>query len=433
MNTDFMRIITTHSNSDFDAVASVVAAMFLYPGSRGVIPRHVQHNVRAFLAIHRDLFHLYSPKEINMDEVDSLVVTDTNSWRRLEGMNALKKREGLEIHLWDHHMGVGDIPAQWQRVEGVGAVTSLLVLEMKARDLAFAPMHATLFLMGIFDDTGHLAFPSTRPEDAAAVAYLLENGADLNVAGAYLAPSFDSRHKEALTHMLETARVVELGGFKVGVGFQPVESGMTMLSEVVEQYKEISGVDAAFGLFTVDSDKCMVIGRGQFAGFNVGSVVRGLGGGGHPGAGSAMVKGTPADQVYGKIMDLVTKADTADVPVTKIMSRPRVQVDVKTPMAEVLGAMEKERAKAALVMDGEKVAGVLSLTECRKVKSEAQKHSPAKAFMKTDFQTLGPDQGVREAVLLMMENDAALLPIVENKVLMGVVTRGDVMLHLYHF
>ena len=37
-----MNIVTTHTNTDFGALASLVAAAFLYPGSIRVLPSHVQ-------------------------------------------------------------------------------------------------------------------------------------------------------------------------------------------------------------------------------------------------------------------------------------------------------------------------------------------------------------------------------------------------------
>ena len=59
-----MEIITTHKNVDFDALASVFAAALLYKDAQVVLPKSINPNVRAFLALHKDLFPHNSPGEI---------------------------------------------------------------------------------------------------------------------------------------------------------------------------------------------------------------------------------------------------------------------------------------------------------------------------------------------------------------------------------
>ena len=53
-----MQVAVTHSKADFDALASLVAATFLYPGALGLLPSQMKPSVREFLGLHRDLFHL---------------------------------------------------------------------------------------------------------------------------------------------------------------------------------------------------------------------------------------------------------------------------------------------------------------------------------------------------------------------------------------
>ena len=53
---DIKTIITTHKNTDFDAMASMVAAMMLYPEADPLIPKPLNPNVKAFLSLHKDVF-----------------------------------------------------------------------------------------------------------------------------------------------------------------------------------------------------------------------------------------------------------------------------------------------------------------------------------------------------------------------------------------
>ena len=52
--------------------------------------------------------------------------------------------------------------------------------------MELTPLDSTVMLIGLYEDTGHLSYPSTTAEDARAAAYLLDNRADLNVAAFFL-------------------------------------------------------------------------------------------------------------------------------------------------------------------------------------------------------------------------------------------------------
>ena len=84
-----MEIITTHKNVDFDALASVFAAAALYPQAVPILPKSLNPNTRAFLSIHKELFPFKTAKEIDLSLVTRLIVVDTNSWQRLDGLTEL--------------------------------------------------------------------------------------------------------------------------------------------------------------------------------------------------------------------------------------------------------------------------------------------------------------------------------------------------------
>lgn len=87
-----MQIITTHANTDFDALVSLVACTFLYPNATGIIPSHMAPEVKSFLSIHQDLFRLRPRKGLDLEDVDSLIVVDANNWKRLDRMESLAEK-----------------------------------------------------------------------------------------------------------------------------------------------------------------------------------------------------------------------------------------------------------------------------------------------------------------------------------------------------
>lgn len=426
-----MRIATTHTNTDFDALASLVAATFLYPGTLAVLPSQIRPNVKAFLSLHQDLFHIVPRKGFELNAVEQLVVVDANNWGRLERMKELKDRDGVDIHIWDHHMKGENIEASFMQIQELGANVTQMLETMKARDCAFSPMHATLFLLGIYDDTGNLTYPSVTPRDAVITGFLLENGADLNVASAYLSSSFDDGQTDILTQMLAEDEVFSVGGFQMAVCSVDFECGSTMLAPVVTKYKEIKGVDAVFGVFQLDSHSSIVIARSGHRDLDVGQVIRALGGGGHPAAGSAMIKSEDVGELYVRVCGLVREMDRPQMTVGKIMSGKGTCLTPDMKLKEASPVLDKERLHAALVVDKGKCLGILSAVEMSKLKRPSQYASPVKAFMRRNLPTIGPDQGIKEALGILSDTGVPMLPVVKGDQLLGKVTRTDLMLQIY--
>jgi tRNA nucleotidyltransferase (CCA-adding enzyme) len=156
-----MDMITTHRGTDFDALASVVAAEMLYPGATTILPRHQNPNVRAFLSLHKDFFEFCLPTTIDYSNVSRLVVVDTNTWQRLDRMERLQFKSDLEIHLYDHHRQQGDIASTAAHQIEIGANITLMLRFLKKEKINITPLPATLFLAGLYEDTGNLTFPST--------------------------------------------------------------------------------------------------------------------------------------------------------------------------------------------------------------------------------------------------------------------------------
>ena len=413
----------------------MVAGTFLYPGAFGVMPSHMQPNVKEFLALHQDLFRIIPRKFFNAEGIETLTVVDTGSWQRLDRMDDLKSLPGLQINRWDHHIEGGNIDALWKRIEESGATVTMMVEEIKERDIAFSPIHATLFLLGIYSDTGSLSFPSTTPRDAYMAGFLMENGADLNMTASYLNTTVDDSHSDVFKKMLDSSEPVTSGGFNIGISMLPVKSGLTMLAPLVSKLKEFKGYDAAFGIFSVAGNKCMVIGRGSPQGVDIGAVVRRLGGGGHPGAGSATVKSVEMEDLFHDVVNIIRDVGADVVPVKNIMSPPNsFTVDIGADMEDASKAFKNHQVSALLVMEkGHRLHGAVSWFDLLNAQNRGLMHSPVKGFMRRNIPSITPEQPAREALGIMNSSDTGVLPVMDGKTLTGVVTRGDILLHLYDF
>jgi len=426
-----LHIVTTHKGTDFDALASIVAANLLYPGIVSVLPTNLNPNVRAFLSLHKDLFSFCRSGEIDPDKVDKLTVVDINRWDRLDGLDRLKQNRHLEISLFDHHANQGDINASWRCQEEMGANITLMIRYLKERELPITPVQASLFLAGLYEDTGNLTFLSTKAEDAHAAAYLIENGADLHIIGAFLSPTYGRKQKDVLFRMLRNASRTIVDGFSVSINRLRVNEYVDNLAVVVQMYRQILNVDAAFGVFELNANRCLVIGRSVAEGIDVGVIMRHMGGGGHPGAGSAMLKSADPTAVEAWIRVMIGESHQTSVQIKDLMSFPVLTLSPDTTMSRAGKTLWEKGFKGAPVLDNEKLVGMLSRRDFVKIKKKNKLQSPVRAFMSKNTITIQPEDSPAHAAHLMIKHDIGRLPVVEEGKMVGIFSRSDAVADLY--
>jgi len=410
-----------------------MAAKILYPEAVAVLPKSLNPNVKAFLSIHKDVFDARTPHEIEPQEVMRLIVVDTNRWDRLEQMDRLKKNKNLEIFLWDHHLSEGDIEATWKCEGAVGANITLLIRGIKQQNIELTPIQATLFLAGLYEDTGNLTFPATTAEDALAAAYLLQQGADLSVLSSFLKPAYGVGQRKVLTRMLQSVEKKRLGGYQFSFNQVNIDGYVNNLAVVVGMYREIVNVDVAFGIFVhKERGNIIVIGRSGTNGLDVGKIMRALGGGGHPAAGSALIKSVNPDAVEQMMVRLISDNQHATVQISDLMSYPVVTVSPDTKMTQIQDILSEKGHTGLPVLDEDRLVGIISKRDFRKTKKTSALNAPVRAFMTTKVTTIEPGSSPVQAARLMIQHDIGRLPVAENGRVIGIVTRSDTMRYLYN-
>ncbi len=426
------QIIATHKNTDFDALASMIAASLLYPGATPVLSKIVNPNVKAFLSIHKDMFEIPFVDEIDLETVTQLVVVDINRWDRLEGMDSLRRKAALEIILWDHHPGMGDIQADWACREVMGANITLMIRALKAQRKMLTPMQATLFLTGLYEDTGGLMFRSSTAEDAYAAGYLLDHKADLGIVRNFLRPAYGEKQKKMLFKMLQTAERRKIKGFSISFNRQALTGHVNNLSVVVRMYMDIVNVDAAFGIFSSSKQKkCVVIGRSTIEDINIGSIMHAMGGGGHPGAGAAVIASVTPEAVEEWLCEFIAGNQQSSVQVSDLMSFPVFSISPTVSMREAAALLREKGCTGVPVVDNDKVVGILSRRDFKRIGKSSQLKAPVKAFMSTHVMSIAPGSSPMTAARLMVKHDIGRLPVIEDDKIIGIITRSDSMLYFY--
>ena len=429
-----MQVIATHRNTDFDALASVIGATLLYPDAIGVVSKSVNANVAQFLSTHKTAFDLVLPNEVDFERVERLIVVDTDQWRRLGRISQLRDRDDVEICLWDHHMNGGDIDADFRCQEPVGATVTLLVREMKRREIELNPLISTVMLIGLYEDTGHLSYPSTKAEDAAAASFLLANGADLNVASFFLNPPYEDAQRDILFTMIQGTEKIKHNHLVVGFCILRPDRKVPMLAAVVSMYRRIINADAVFVICANDSKSSTIIGRGRNGDLiDIGKILQQFGGGGHPAAGSATTRNGECspDRLKQQLIEAVRQCKVGGVTVADLMSFPVTFVEGSTPMFQIRDLMQDQKIRGVLVGSEENLEGIVVLWDLKKLRLDKQWKSPVKAFMARNVATIPPDLKPAQAAQIMVEKNIGHLPVSHDGRVIGIVTRTDIITYFY--
>ena len=429
-----MEIILTHKNTDFDALASSIAASRIYQDAIPVLPASINPNVRNFLSIHKNKFRYKSVKNIDDPQIiKKIIIVDANKWGRIENSDFFSGLFNARLHVWDHHPGNSDINAEWRCEEDCGSVTSLLITKIKEKKIPISVIEATLFLAGIYEDTGNLSFPGTRGIDARAVAYLLDNGADLDIVNSFLKPKYGNIQKQILFKMLEKGKTEEIKGNLSSIILVNVSGHTPGLALIVDMYQKIMGVEVAFGIFSdVKKNQTMVIGRSSVDTVDIGYIFGVLGGGGgRSRAGSAVFKSTDGKTIAKKIVQTMMTKQPSSPKIGDLMSYPVVTVSDTTTMKQLAHIFREKGCTAVPVTRNNAVIGVISRSDFKKIRKSKLLDSPVKMFMSQKVVDIDLNSTVSSATRLMVKHDIGRLPVMRDNELVGIVTRSDAMRYFY--
>lgn len=427
-----MEIITTHVNTDLDGLASMVAAQKLYPGAELIFPGKLSRNVEEFLALHKDtLKNVRNIKDINISKVKRLIMVDTKSPGRVSKLKDLFNLPNVEVHIFDHHpRAEGDVVGKVELVEPIGACTTLLIERIRAKGLEITPLEATIMALGIYEDTGCLVFTNTTPRDIRAAAFLLEQGANLAVVSDFLGRPLTQDQKALLKKLLVSAEHHHINGTKILIARGSVEEFVGGLALLTHKLAEIEQIDAVFTVVEME-DRVHLVGRCPLKEVNCKDVMEQFGGGGHPAAASATVKGQTVDDVADALLDIVKGMVRAPLTVGDIMSSPVKMVFPETTIEEAGKIMLRYGHTGLPVIKDGKLVGVISRRDVEKATHHGLGHAPVKGYMTANVVTVKTDMNINDVQELMIEKDIGRLPVVEGDRVVGIISRTDVLQTLH--
>ncbi|MEJ2700112.1 MAG: DHH family phosphoesterase, partial [Desulfuromonadales bacterium] len=202
-----MDLITTHQHADFDGMASMIAAKKLFPLAVMAFSGSQEKNIRDFFVQSTEyLYDFQRLKNIDLSKVSRLIVVDTRQAARIGRIADCLSNPGLELHLYDHHPDApGDLKGDYEFIRPVGSTATIFAQLFQDKVISISGDEATLLGMAIYEDTGSFTFDTTTPDDLAAMAWLLAQGANLQTISQFISQELSAEQIALLHDMISSA------------------------------------------------------------------------------------------------------------------------------------------------------------------------------------------------------------------------------------
>ena len=428
-----MEIIVTHLSADFDSFAGMVAAKKLFPAASVVLPTAINSNVRRFISLYEDeLPELKEAGDIEFADIRKMIMIDTRLKARIGPAEKVFDDPGVEVIIYDHHLKtVKDLQAKKDYSEDIGASTSILVKYIQKKRVVITPMEATLFLIGIYEDTGFFTYPSTSASDLEAAAYLIENKADLFVALKFLNLSLSPDQHELLEKLIINSKKVKVNEKEILVSWVDMShyiEGLSVLTRKLSQIEEVSIVICWARM----KGKVYIAARNDDKSVDVSKVLAPLGGGGHPQAASAVLSAAAFEEIEKKVINSLKKNIEKPLLARDIMSYPVRTISLDHNIKQV-DRMLKKFGHSGVPIIGKNglLAGIITRKDVDKAIKHGLSHAPVKGFKSHNMVKAGPGTSINSIQDLMIENGIGRVPIVVKGKIVGIITRKDVLRYLH--
>jgi tRNA nucleotidyltransferase (CCA-adding enzyme) len=431
-----MDVILTHEQADFDALAATLGAHLMNEKAYPVTPRRMNRNVRAFLTLYGAELPFVEPRDLPAEPIDTITLVDTQSLVTLKGMT-----QRTPVQVVDHHQLRPELPEHWQvNIDRVGACTTLFVEGLREHNGNLSTVQATLLLLGIYEDTGSLSYTSTTPRDVRAAAFLLEQGASLQVLSRYLNPPLSDEQRVVYDRLLSTADRHQINGQSILVARAQAEDLNDEISTIAHKLRDLLDPDALVLLVrTVEGIR--IVARSVTDHVDVSKIAEHFGGGGHGRAAAALVRlssetgadgetvKTPTlEEIHEELLRILPEHVRPSLTVRQIMSPRPLVLAPDTSAEKAAQLMQRYGYEGYPVVEKGKVRGLLT----RRAVDRAISHRlnlPASSLMESGEVTVNPGDSIEHLRRVMTDSGWGQVPVTDPDTaqVIGIVTRTDLL------
>ena len=433
-----MEIITSHIGTDFDSLAAMVAAKRLYPRAELVFSGSQEKNVREYLAQEFDKFHLFKKiKHIALEKISRLILVDTRQASRIGPLAACLDNPGLSIHIYDHHLQKeDDLKGEVEHILPYGSTTTIISHLLRKRGVTLQAKECTLMALGIYEDTGGFLYSSTKSEDLAAAAWLLDQGANLDVVSQFFFRELSAQQINLIGQLHDNGRLYVIRGVHAMITRLALDEYIDDFAVLVQRSMSVDNLDAIFAFIEMRG-RIHLICRSRIPEINVGTIAREFGGGGHASAASATITDMGLFQAEESLIALLHSHIRPKAVAGEIMSTPVITVTPEVSVSQAAHIMTRYNITVLPVVrragsaDGSLppsgLLGMISRMVVEKGIFHQLGHVPVADYMTTGIATLTEEASLADIQKVIVGNRQRLIPVLHGESIVGVITRTDLM------
>ena len=432
-----MDVILCHQTVDFDALGSAIGLSKLKVGAKIVLTGGAHPAVKNFLALYRDEFNFAEMRSITPEQIATIYVVDTQKSDRLGAAGAWCSLPNVQrVEVFDHHIdATSDLPVTTIHTEAVGAITTHIVERLQQQQIQLTTSEATAMALGIHVDTGSLTFEQSTPRDAKAIAWLMEQSANLAIVAEYNEPGLSSQLQDLLKDALNNLQRTQVHGYTVASVLLKTDKFIRGLATLTARLIDLTESDVMLvghQYPTSKGYKLIAIGRSRLAQTNLNKLFTPYGGGGHAQAASMSLTTTEPERVFDELIAQLTH---------QIPQPPTARDLMSSPVRTIRPATTIEQAQRILFRYGHSglsvvnrngaLEGIISRRDLDLAIHHGFNRAPVKGYMSRNLKIITPDTALPEIQSLMVTYDVGRLPVLEAGELIGIVTRTDVLRQLH--
>ena len=422
-----MKIIISHTNTDFDALASMIAAHKLHPDATLVITTKQTSLVKQFLTIYRDTFEMKLDDDIDWSLVSEMIVVDVATLNRLGNHAKHLNLDDVKVTIYDHHpKSDNNIIADHEQIEEIGATVTMLIEKIIEQNIQISSLEATLFGLGIYTDTGSFTYPNTTEREFAAATHLIRNGMNLSLIQKFSVHNLTDEQDDLLNTLYFKSNSYVREGLKFVISYCEHPKFIKGLAVVAEKLLDVSSANMVLCVVKM-KNTVFIVGRANSERINLIPLLSKFGGGGHREAGSASVKKAELSDVLNDINKYKDLLLTPSVIARDIMASPVKSLTPETTMVDAGEKMYRYGHSGYPVVRDGKLVGIITRRDLDKANHHGLGHAPIKAYMSTELITAKPETTIEELQSIVINHNVGRIPIMDNDKIIGIVTRTDII------
>lgn len=420
-------LILTHNYLDFDALSSLYAAKKLYPKAVAYSSKSMERKVYEFYILYKDILRFVENPE-TISNIEKIILVDNHWLNRIDkNFHYIIKNKTVPIEIYDHHE-TGDIRGDYEYIEKTGSTTTILVEKLIEKKVPIDPIEATIFLLGIYQDTGNFTFSSTTSRDLKVAGFLLERGADLNIINYYIHEKLTDEQKDLINEILQIYKEKQIGGYKIVLATLKKEKYVEGLSIIAHRILDETEGDVLFIILQV-KDKIYIIGRAKTQNIDLREILKDFNPGGHKSATTIVLNSQDSDlnTIENFILERLKRFIPRDFTAKDIMSYPVVTIPPDISIKEAFKVMIKYGYGGLCVEENGKLIGIISRRDVEKAINLKLTKKKVKSFMSKPVITVTPETPISEIEKLLVEKNIGRVPVIDGEKIVGIITRQDIL------